>query len=155
MSDDRRPEETNRAPQDAHDDAWVERVREVWAPDEMTPAERHAFDVRLETRIESNARRGFAGRPLWQPIAAVAVAAIALWLVWGSALTPEGTEAKLRDRIAGHRPASLAAWEREILAAAEDDAEAGASTDATILPDDYRAISGLFLEGGDAIAHGR
>lgn len=155
MSDDTRSDQARHASDGAAHDEWVERVREVWSPEEMTPAERHAFDVRLETRIDADAHRGFMGRPLWQPFAAAAVTALALWLVWGAALTPEQHTPQPVDRIAAQRPASLAAWEREILAAAEDDAEAGASTDSTILPDDYRAISGLFLEGGDAIAHGR
>ncbi len=137
---------------DPRDDAWLEQVRDAYAPPPMSPTERRAFDARLEARVEAEAHRAFFGLRLWQPIAAAAVAAAAAWLVLGPSAepAPEIVPPPVPTTLATTRAAtSFADWEREILAAADP---AAASPDAAsaddYLPDDYRAIAGLFLEGG-------
>jgi hypothetical protein len=135
---------------DAEEDLlWLERVRDVYTPEPMTTAEQRAFDARLEQRIDAAARRGPFGLRMWQPIAAVAVAAAAAWLTYGTPPEPSPTATSPQADFASmRRPASLADWEREILAAAEPEASTQAAANDRILPDEYQAIDGLFLAGG-------
>ncbi|MDH4016295.1 MAG: hypothetical protein OEV20_03040 [Actinomycetota bacterium] len=129
------------------DDAWLERFRDVYAPEPMSPAERRAFDARLEERIEVEARRGPLWLPIWQPVvAAAAIAALAVWLVWSPA--PDTSPTVPTEVATARRPASLADWEREILAAADPATAPESAGSEEILPDDYRAIAGMFLGGG-------
>lgn len=135
---------------DARDDVWLERVRAVWRPEELSPGERRAFDARLEARIEAAAGRRWWSVPAWQPVTAILVAALAAWLV--SAGDSPGPDPLPDPAMAARRPASLTAWEHEILNAGEAGTPATPVDDA-MLPDDYRALAGLLLERGD-IANG-
>ena len=141
------------AQQGGEDAAWLERVRDVYTPEPMSPAERLAFDTRLEERIETSARSGLFGLPLWQPISLMAVVAVAVWLTISPAPAPTTPDAP-PEVASVRRPASLADWEREILAAAEPGSTPNSATGDEILPDDYRAIAGLFL-GADGGGTGR
>jgi hypothetical protein len=118
----------------------------------MSTAERRAFDARLEARLEARRSRSRLPLPLWQPIAAAAVLAIAGWLVWSPPSGPPEVDA---PTVTAHGPrAALSEWEREILAAADPVATPVAPGGAAILPDDYRAIAGLFLGGGSGDGDG-
>ncbi len=129
------------------DEAWLERMREVYAPPPMSPTERRAFDARLEERIEAESQRGPFGLRLWQPIAVAAVAAAAAWLAFAPSSDPTPELVPAPTEFASSRTAtSLADWEREILAAAEPTAGSDVAVGEDILPDDYRAIAGLFLD---------
>ena len=127
------------------DAAWLARVRDDWGPEPMTPAERTAFDSRLAERIATAQRR----RHVWtlaRPALAVAIA-LALWLV-ASSPAPERpqeptTMASSNPQAAGTRPASLRAWQRQLMTA-PDPSGAGEAQ----LPADYRALDSLFMAGG-------
>jgi hypothetical protein len=121
----------------------VERVAESYAPRAWTPAERSAFDARLESRLEGRARI----RLLWPALGAatVAVAAAALWLARPAELEPAGSGSPVvAQRLETDTPGSL----DELLLTYESfygDEEAGA-LDTRALPEDYVAIAALLLE---------
>ena len=118
------------------DDAFVERVREVYAWPEQTDFERAAFRARLDEHLPRKRGR----RPIWMTAglatAGVGVAVLAIWVLPTSAPLNEGSSELVR---AGGETA-----EEALLALTQP--TQSIDRDAS-LPADYEAISSLFLNG--------
>ena len=116
--------------QGADDAALVERLREGYGPEPLSPARRTAFDAALRERLEQPARRVWA-------LASVATASAAA-LVW---LALPGSSPH-RTQVAAPA-AGVAAWEAEVLFSEELGATA-TSDDERMLPPDYLAMASAF-----------
>jgi hypothetical protein len=113
---------------DADDAALVERLREGYRPEPLTPTRRAAFDTALRQRLERPARR------VWAATAAATAAAL-VWFALSGA-TPRRTQAVLPA-------AAVAAWQAEVLFPEELGATA-TSDDERMLPPDYLALASAF-----------
>ncbi len=109
------------------DERWLERVREVYRPEPLTPARRAALDRSLEERIRRPRWSG-AWRPAFGALAA-GLAALALLLALPTSQTPERVYAE-------------AAWEWEVFYP-EELGEAGVDD---ALPGEYGVLASLFLD---------
>lgn len=139
-----RPEDpTDLAP---GDDRLIETLRSQLDPGERTPAQRAAFQARLEERLERSSS------PSWRPLglaACAALAAAALWLALPAGLFAGllggrgGSEGSVAESVAGSVAVSApgllayAYYETDYLA----DASAGESG---FLSEEYRAIATAF-----------
>jgi hypothetical protein len=124
----------------AEDEDFVKGVAASYAPPPMTPAGRAAFDEALLGRIRrgGSARRRLvvAGLP-----AAAAAALAAVWLLFPS----PGSEQLAPLEQTG--PAlSARAWEEELFLESGL-FEAEQPDDSELLPEEYLAIAGVFLDG--------
>ncbi len=114
----------------ADDAALVERLREGYGPETLSPARRAAFDSALRKRLERPAR------PVWTlPVTATAIAIALVWLALPGNAPDESSVAA--------RAASLAAWEAEVLFPEELGATE-ISDDEQMLPADYLALASAF-----------
>ncbi len=125
-----------RAPLEGAAEEFVDRLAEAYAPEQMSTAERAAFDAGLRSRL-GRRRRG----PVLIPALAAAAAALLLWFMVSDSTGPV--------RLPGEaEPGAMVAgtWEDELflssdLSVSEDRDESEA------LPDDYLAIASAFLDG--------
>jgi hypothetical protein len=139
---------------------FVEGLAESFRPDPPSAARSQAFDVALRERIEVPPRPSW-----WKPALATAAVGAAIGALLSTpsvepppetagvtdtiaAVDTERWTAELvdaADREAELREAELA-WEAELFMASDvDDLETTGGDD--FLPEDYRAIAGLFLDG--------
>jgi len=116
------------------DQEWIEAIRSELGPGDRTPAERAAFRMRLDERLENR------GRGVWQPWAMTTGAAVAAALLWfamtGSQI--ENTNRPDESLVAAHAPGllSYAYYETDYLASRENGNE--------FLSDEYQAIANAF-----------
>lgn len=137
---------------DRHDDrsdlspeteAFVESLREGYAPEAPTPARAQAFDAELRERLEQPQRESWL-RPA---LVTATIGALIGWLLMPPAPDPTPAE-QAPPRIASEAQLqeTVADWEAELLSASEIE-EFGAGSDDSFLPDEYQAIAGVFLDG--------
>lgn len=135
------------------DEAWLARVRDVYEPEPMTPAQRLAFDARLEERIDRTRRRN-----LIVSIAGPVLLAAAAALIW-IAVAPQAPGPRPATQVATDtqptRPASLRAWQHEVIAAADPTESTRVGPSSADLPAEYQALDSLFLAGANGGQHGR
>jgi hypothetical protein len=121
------------------DDRLIETLRSQLDPGERTPAQRAAFQARLEERLERSSS------PSWRPLGlatCAALAAAALWLA-----LPAGLLGGLLGGAEGSGVRSASAAEPGLLVYAyyETDYLAAASEgESGFLSDEYRAIATAF-----------
>jgi hypothetical protein len=113
------------------DDTLLERLQAGYAPEPLSPARAAAFERRLRERVERAGRRD-AWRPA-APLILAASAALVLLAVWLRPVPERSAE-------------RAGAWELELLFASDVDPRAD-QPEANALPDDYRAIASLWLDG--------
>jgi hypothetical protein len=122
----------------AREDAeFVERLRELHAPEPMPPARRTAFMRQLAARLEARPRRGVWIGAVLAPVAALALA----WLYVTGSIAPS-TDNGQATVVA---EATAAQWAYEVLNAPEL-SETEGFEDSPMLPDDYLAIGSEFLD---------
>lgn len=131
--------ERQRRDLDTEEQAFVARLTEHYAPPAMTPARRAAFDERLAARL--------ARRSPWRvavPALAVVAAAALVWLAvpWPYGPTPPETAGVAAVAGSGETATVFAAYDWFTSAAPVDTRDLGDGDD---LPDDYLAISEIFL----------
>lgn len=123
------------------DQQFVERLASHFAPPLMTVAQRVAFDKALDTRLAMRQRQ----KMFVPAFATVAVAAAVVWLSVSGLFTslPAG----------GGKPETLVAearteaqWEYELLSL-NAPIDSAPQDEPELLPDDYRAIASVFLDG--------
>lgn len=139
------------------DESLVRRVAEAWRAPEQTPAERVAFQRRLDARLAKQTRGPSARwlRPLAGAAVLAAGIALALLAVTGRGVRDAGTIATAPVPVApapSPAPATDSARGEAIyaLATEDDDTEDAAAASAgslEALPDDYVAIASLFVDG--------
>jgi anti-sigma-K factor RskA len=131
--------ERQRMDLDLEEHAFVARLAEHYAPSEMTPARRVAFDERLAARL--------ARRSRWRvavPAMAAVAAAVLVWLAvpWSSGPTVPATPEVAAVATNGEAATVFAAYDWFTSAAPVDASDLG---EGDYLPDDYVAISEFFL----------
>ncbi len=116
------------------DQEWANVIRSELGPGERTPAERAAFRMRLDERLENR------GRVVWQRWAMTTGAAIAAGLLWFAMVGSQIESTDPPDELLADAGApgllSYAYYETDYMAS-------GASGDA-FLPDEYMAIESAF-----------
>jgi hypothetical protein len=137
MNDDDRSFETEPT------EAWIERIRDTYAPDPMSAAQRRSFNVGLEERLSAHRRKRW--QRYWQPIAAATCAAAALWWMQTPGTTPQSTPS---PSIEPATLAALHAWEIEVLASSEF-ANFESQPLSELLPGEYQALAGIVLASED------
>lgn len=115
--------------------AFAARVAELWQPRSLTPAGRAAFDAGLEAKLAAQRRR----RAALPALAGAAAVAAAAW-----ALLPSGPAG---PPVASVTAGSAASWEYELIYDSADPVGSGEPGGSEMLPDDYRAIASVFLDG--------
>ncbi|MGD2062675.1 MAG: hypothetical protein PVF51_03725 [Nitrospirota bacterium] len=131
--------ERQRIDLDAEEQAFVARLAEHYAPPAMTPARRAAFDERLAARLDR--------RSPWRlalPAVAVAAAVALVWLAvpWATSPTQPETPEVVAVVDNGETATVFAAYDWFTSATS---VEAGDLSEGDYLPDDYLAISEIFL----------
>jgi ferric-dicitrate binding protein FerR (iron transport regulator) len=118
----------------ADERAFAARLAELWQPRPLTGAGRAAFDAGLEGKLARRRRR----RAALPALAAVTAAAAVVWVLLPA--SPADSP--------GHAAAvgSTAGWEYELIYDSADGPGSGESG-SEMLPDDYRAIASVFLDG--------
>jgi len=119
------------------DAQFVERLRELHAPEPMSRARRAAFTRELSGRLEARPRRRLLIGAVLAPVAALALA----WVYLGGSLTPSPSNGQARVVA----DAADALWVYDVLNPPElSDMEY--SEDFQMLPDDYLEIASEFLD---------
>jgi hypothetical protein len=125
------PTHDNRPKLSREDQEFVERVAANFEPAPMAPARRVAFDEALRARLERPRRR----RILAPAFATLAVTAAVVFLVLSGRLGAIVAEAD-----------TAAQWEYELVYL-DELVRIEERDDSELLPDDYLAISSVFLSG--------
>lgn len=119
----------------ADERAFAARLAELWQPSSLTPAGRAAFDAGLEAKLAARRRR----RTALPALAALTAAAALAWVLLPAAPA---------DRPGGPAPVGpTASWEYELIYDSADTVGSGEPGSSEMLPDDYRAIASVFLDG--------
>jgi hypothetical protein len=134
--------ETPRTDLEDQEAEFVRRIAQASAPPELTPSKRAAIDAKLWARVENRRRFGFLTPAL--ATSAVAVVVIAVVRVTGMEETRVASlPSPVQKTIATDSGRTPATWEYSLLfePAIND------GTDGEQLPEEYRAIADLLLEG--------
>ncbi len=117
---------------DAADRAWLEPLRDELDPGERSPAERTAFQARLDERLEQSA-------PVWRPAALALTTAMAALLLWVGLPTtaPQGEELAVEVEPQSAGLLAYAYYETDYL-------DGAGSQQAGFLSDEYLAIESVF-----------
>lgn len=124
------PREPERRELEPSDERLLARLREEYAPEPQTPAQRAAFDAALRTRIERRAGR------LWLPagLAAGTAAALLALVLAGPAREPAESSSSAGADLAG-----------DLLLADAGSYGEGEDTEGDALPPQYAAIASVLL----------
>jgi hypothetical protein len=124
------------------DQEFIERMAASFEPAPMNPARRVAFDEALRARLERPRRR----RILVPAFAAAAVTAAVVFLVLSGRFEPFPTDAGGEKGVVVAEAETAAQWEYELVYL-DELARIEERDDSELLPDDYLAISSVFLSG--------
>jgi len=125
--------------QDAAAEQFIARLVAHYTPTPLTPTRRVVLDEALWARLQRRRRM-----KLVPALATVAVGIVVAWLTFPGLFTPMSREGEPRVSVV-EAPGNVQ-WEYELIypheftGAAERD-------DSPILPDDYRVIAQVFLDG--------
>lgn len=116
---------------------FVERVRDAYAPEPLSPARRVAFDEALRVRTARSSRAR------WIAPALATAAALCGAVAWWPRTAELGATAR---QITTLEPAAALEWEESIFFPDAGELEFGGSPQGA-LPADYQAIASLWLDG--------
>jgi hypothetical protein len=132
----------NKQPQLHRDEEqFVTRLAAHYAPTPLTPAQRAALDAALWTRFQRPPR----WRLLAAALATVIVAGAVSWLALPGLFTPP-TLREGGPGASGVKMPGTVQWEDELLSSREL-TDPDERDESAMLPDDYRVIAQVFLEG--------